>query len=187
MNEYIKFKGLVSAHQDNKLIFTNVPNKFTTEGMKSIVGWLNMQFHYGNTTNSTLCLPAYSWSIYLGTGGAATTVDMTALATSIGTTPGTVPNTKSIAFKDGTSDGIWDIIFTGTWNTGTITGTVAEMGLYLTKPNAYTYNWSSYGTSVNGGVAMVSRLCTGDSEFEAFTIDNTKPLTIDWKIRFTFG
>ncbi len=186
MNEYIKFQGLVSAHQDT-IIFKDIPNKFVEQGMKGIIGFINMQSaHISNS--AFYAMPAYNWSMYLGTGSENTTPAMTALSTPIGTTPGTAPTLRSISFKDGSLDGIWDIIYTATWNTGTITGTVTEMGLYLTAPRYYTYSWeSSSSATYDSGRQMMSRLCTGDSEFEAFTIDDTKPLTIDWKIRFTFG
>jgi hypothetical protein len=187
----IIFQGLVSVNQDNSVIFTDAKNKFTPEGMKLFISFFNYSGCGGTSgySNGGAYFPAYNWQMYLGTGAAATTSGMTSLASPIGTTPGTVPNVTAITFKDGSSDGIWDIIYSATWNSGTVTGTVAEMALYLTKFSASTYGFSNLtqNSTLDSGRAMMSRLCTGDGEFSGFTIDNTKPLTIDWKIRFTFG
>lgn len=187
----INFQGLVSARQGESILFSDARNKFVAEGQKLFLSFLNLQGHQGINSAGTggIYMPAYNWSMYLGAGNTATTEAMTALVTPIGTAPGTAPSTFSISFKDGASDGIWDIIYSATWNTGVITGTVEEMGLYLTKLGNYTYNYTinSQNTYIDGGRAMMSRLSTSDTEFTGFTIDNTKPLTVDWKIRFTFG
>lgn len=177
--------GLVSIRHGN-LELIDVHNKFTNSGLLGILSCT--AFSYGSLYSPFYWrLPSFAWSIYLGSNTASvTTPVMTALTSPIGTAPGTAPNTKTMSVKSGATDGIWEVTWTATWTAGTVSGVVGELGLYLTWANQTTYRWGSNG-DINPGQSMGSRLSVADNEFTQFTLDNTKPLAIDWKIRFSFS
>jgi len=178
--------GLVTVKQGDTILLDNVHNKFVDNGLKGIISLLAVQFLGRNGGNGYMAAANAAWNIYLGTNTTTVTVPtMTALIAPIGTAPGTVATTKSLSVKDGTSDGIWNTIYTASWTAGTVTGTVGEMALYLNWPSATTFRWTGDPSSTIVW-SMGSRLSVADSEFTSFTIDNTKPLTIDWKIQFSF-
>jgi hypothetical protein len=193
----IKVGGFVSARQGKRILFEDIPNKFTTLGLKHFISTWNWGGVYSGSPNGTYSFtyygPAYTWQMYLGTDTTTpTALAATALTTPIGTTPGTAVSSKSISCSDGSSNGIWDVVYTGVWNSGTVTGTVGEMALYLSQGwQTTTANWrytcNANSTVSDPGRGMNSRLAVADSEFTAFTIDNSKALTIDWKIRFQYS
>lgn len=186
-SELMNLKGLVSIRQGDDLIVNNAENKFTNIGLMGILSCIAHQ-GCGNNSSSYWKLPSYSWSIYIGTNTAnITTPTLTALITPIGTAPGTAPTTKTMSNKLGAADGIWEVTWTSTWTAGTVSGVVGEVGLYLQWANQTTFRWTAFGVDVNPPAAMGNRLAVADGEFTQFTLDNTKPLAIDWKIQLSFG
>lgn len=69
-----------------------------------------------------------------------------------------------------------------TFNPGTVTGTVGEIGLYLYGDGA-TLN-SFMATYAIQGSFLAARYAVADSEFSAFTIDTTKPVIVVWTFKF---
>jgi len=190
----INYSGIVTVKQGNDIVFENAKNHFTTYGMQTIPCFLNLNYilqNGGTYTNYTgLC--SNNWSMYIGTNtSVATTPGMTALNAPIGTTPGTAPSAKSSVVIDGTSTGIWATIWTGVWYPGTVIGTIGEMALYLCYCNTTTANgWnftSGSNASVNVTAGMFSRLSVADGDFQAFAIDTTKALSIDWNIQLSYA
>jgi hypothetical protein len=183
--------GLVSARQGDEVLFTDAKNKFTDIGMFSPLCYLNFYQCYSTSGAGTLTYyyPGYSYTMYLGTNTTTGTIPThTGLQVPIGTAPGTAPNTVNVTVLNGTSTGIWGITVTAIWNAGTVSGTVGEMGLYLrTTDKKDQGGWSIGNASYAGASSMWSRLCSADTDFQAFTIDNTRPLIIDWKILYSFG
>ena len=126
--------------------------------------------------------PLYPQTLYLGTNTTvATFPTMAGLVTPIGTPPGTGPNNWSSS-KGSITNG-YQVVYTATWNAGTVSGTIGEMALYgsaattyLTSPD----NWNS--TSV-----MLSRLSVADGDFSSFTINSSYPLVIVWTVQFLFA
>jgi hypothetical protein len=100
-----------------------------------------------------------------------------------GATP-TKPNTQS-----GSTQSILNgaaAILTSTWNAGTVTGMVGEIGIYgrsNASNNLVGFGSKFYGA---GGSFFASRLSVADDDFTAFTINTAAPLTINWTIQFTF-
>jgi hypothetical protein len=178
--------GLVSIHNGD-LNLIDVHNKFTNLGLLGILSCVG--FGYVQYYNPSYWrLPSNTWSIYLGSNIASvTTPTMTALTSPIGSAPGTAPNTKTMSIKSGATDGIWEVTWTATWTAGLVSGVVGELGLYLTWSQQSAFRWNTYNTDYNPGQMMGSRLSVADGEFTQFTLDNTKPLAIDWKIRFSFS
>ena len=107
---------------------------------------------------------------------------MTQLVSPIGAAPGTEPSSKSGALTN-PSPGVWRIVYTATWDAGTVSGTVGEVALYLTTVSSFIFGDS--GWYCDGGKNMVSRLSVADGAFSAFTIDTNKPFTVTWTIEIS--
>lgn len=126
-------------------------------------------------------------NIYLGTDIAIPTAyNTTALTFPIGIAPGTAPNTL-IGSTSNPSDGVFQITMTATWNSGTVSGTVGETALYLNvfpAGNLKAFGWS--GLYQPGAAVLASRLSVADGSFEAFLIDDTKPLVVTWTLQVIF-
>jgi len=129
----------------------------------------------------------YLKNIYLGTDIAIPTAyNTTALTFPIGIAPGTAPNTL-IGSTSNPSNGVFQITMTATWNSGTVSGTVGEIALYLNVLTAG--NLKAFGWSANyqpGAAILASRLSVADGSFEAFLIDDTKPLVVTWTLQVIF-
>jgi len=189
--EEIYVTGLVSAYQGDDVIFENVPNKWVSQGLLSIIAITQMNSAGSSGTgNYGIYLPEYNWNMYIGTNTTTgTAFAHTALQAPIGTTPGTAPNTKSQTIVDGTATGTWSTTLIATWNAGTVTGTVGEMALYMNGCVSYsTANWTYQATSwLSGGAMMFSRLAVADTEFNSFAINTAKPLTINWTVQLSYS
>jgi hypothetical protein len=111
-----------------------------------------------------------------------TNISMTALVTPIGTAPGTKPNSQAgstAALSNGAS-----VTYTSTWNAGTVSGTVGEIGLYLYIQSTL----AAFGAgTISPSAVFASRLSVADGDFTAFTINTAAPLTINWTVQFTFS
>jgi hypothetical protein len=113
--------------------------------------------------------------ILVGTGAGGTTFSTTTLATPVNTNP----DSSSLS-QDTPSNGVYRTKFSCTWNAGSITGaTVSEIG-------AFAILVKTLGNATTTQLAMFSRLSTADSEFAGFTINTAVPLTIEYRVVFTF-
>ena len=185
MSESFYADGYVTIRQGDDIIVKDAHNKFTNIGLVGILSPLCISTPGSGGGGYTMNTPSANWSMYLGSNiSNPTTPVMTALVNPIGAAPGTAPNTKTLAVKSGATDGIWSVTWTCTWTAGTVSGIVGEVALYLSWFQTTTFRWQ-------GGVSttplMGNRLSVADNEFTQFTIDNTKPLVIDWKIQFSFS
>jgi len=186
MHEMI-IQGKVTIKQGDKIIVKDAINHFVDAGLKGILS--TMLFSRMGSSDSYWRLWAYSWNIYLGSDTATTTsTTMTSLVSPIGTAPGTPPDSKTISVKDGSADGVWEITYTATWNAGSVSGTVGELALYLKAPDKTDFRWEFLAVAdYDPSEVMVSRLSSADGDFSSFIIDETKPLTVDWKVTFSFA
>jgi hypothetical protein len=121
----------------------------------------------------------------IGTDTANKTIISTGgLSAPIGGASPIKPNTQSGSTQS-ISNGA-AVVLTSTWNAGTVSGTVGEIGIYG-RSNASTglvgFGSHFYG---GGGNFFASRLSVADGDFTAFTINTAAPLTINWTIQFTF-
>lgn len=135
--------------------------------------------------------PSISWTgktTYMVIGSNTTTgntASMTTLTTPIGTPPGTRANTQSFATST-VAVGSYRVSYVATWNAGTVSGTLGEIGLFLHCPWNTMSAFSSWDYR-NTNIYMVARLNSYDGHFASFTIDAAKALTITWNITFTFA
>lgn len=181
----IKITGEVLILQGGKVVRKS-RNHFVNLGLINLINLLSCGGLY-----STSDVPAYNWAnatstfIVLGTDTTtATGATMSALVAPIGAAPGTKANSQSIA-NGSPAAGQYEVTYTATWNAGTVSGTIGELALYLW---GYSALYGAGGTNYNPDAAyMYSRLSVADGDFTAYTIDTTLPLTIQWRVRFSFA
>ena len=174
MLDKIKISGFVRIENGNTII--EGKNHFTDAMMKTIISFLGSK----REPNSTKPLPAYSWSVYLGSDtSTATTHDMTALVSPIGASPGTESTTKHGALSN-SEPGIWRVVYTAVWDSGAVSGTLGELGLYMRTTSYFEFDKTNWYCDT--GPEMVSRLASADGAFTAFTINTSEPLSVTWTI-----
>jgi hypothetical protein len=88
------------------------------------------------------------------------------------------PNFKYINgnYYSGSTNAV-SIKYTVAWLPGTVSGTIGEVGLYLTL---------SGGTYPVGNPGMVARLSIADGSFTAFTVNTYNTLTVVWNINLVY-
>jgi hypothetical protein len=182
----ILVEGLVTVRQGKKVI-ARARNHWVDQGLRGLISQIIWSLWNNASSSLTYAYPWYnSWKMYLGSDTATpTTTTMTALTAPIGTAPGTSPNSQSASVKDGSTDGIWSVTYLATWNAGTVSGTVGEIALYLRALDNAAFQWQASG-NLQPSVVMASRLSSADLDFSSFVIDTTKPLTVEWKVQFSF-
>jgi hypothetical protein len=114
-----------------------------------------------------------------------TTISTGGLSAPIGGATPVKPNTQSGSTQLLLGTGA-AVILTSTWNAGTVTGTVGEIGIYGRSnagANLIGFGSRFYGT---GSSFFSSRLSVADGDFTGFAINVAAPLTINWTIQFTF-
>jgi hypothetical protein len=169
ISDILSLIGIVIIENgENKVIGRN---HWVGQGIETIGGYL-----VGGASNGAAS------TIYIGSDTTtATTVSMTALVNPIGTAPGTAPNSFSSSYStniDSTVPG--KATYSATWNTGTVSGTLGEVGLYVKGYGGL--SGSSYATNP----ALASRLSAADGSFTAFTINTAAALTVTWIVSFVY-
>jgi hypothetical protein len=185
----IRIRGYVDVwngtyHQRAKNHFVGIMlnqliNQIATDTSQSNNGIVSGAFGFGDWTGIS---DSY---MLIGTDTANKTIISTGgLSSPIGGSTPVKPNTQSGSTQS-ISNGA-AVVLTSTWNAGTVTGTVGEIGIYgrsnaSTNLVGFASKW--YGA---GGSFFGSRLSVADGDFTAFTINTAAPLTINWTIQFTF-
>jgi hypothetical protein len=160
---------VVIENGENKVIGRN---HWVGQGLETIGGFLAGGASNGATSN-----------IYIGSDTLIpTTVSMTGLIVPIGSAPGTAPNTLNVSYSTNINSIIPGIvIYNATWNAGTVSGTVGEVGLYL-----YGYGGLSGSTyATNPGLG--ARMAAADGAFTPFVINTSVALNVSWFIRFVYS
>jgi hypothetical protein len=145
---------------------------------------------YAGSSNGGLSsynfIPSGNSYIRLGTGGGATAGSTVSLSAPVATVPSSQAGTTSSP-----QTGQYRISWTATWNAGSLTAiTVSEVGLSLAFGSSFStlqsFGWSRSNTTVES-VMFFSRLSSADNDFTAFTVNTAVPLTIEWRLTFTFA
>jgi len=111
-----------------------------------------------------------------------TTVSMTGLISPIGSLPGTAPNTFNVSYSININSNIpATVLYAATWNPGTVSGTLGEVGLYLQGYGGL--SGSTYTTNPGLG----ARMAAADGAFPYFVINTSVALTVSWFIRFVYS
>lgn len=185
MQDRVRMKGYVSVYQheydenyrDGEKIVNEEPNKFVIGGLRHICTMLGigvLDDYFGT----------YNWDMYLGTDTTTSTAyGDSSLVSPIGTGDGTPPDDKSGGDNTEVSTGVWEAKYICTWYSGSVSGTVGEIALYLLTLDDRTFGDSYFsGTTYR----MTNRLSAADGEFSSFTIDESKSLTVEWRLRYEF-
>jgi hypothetical protein len=117
----------------------------------------------------------------LGTGGTVTQGTTTGLTTPVGTGPDSQAGATSSP-----GGGTYRVAWTATWNAGSLTAiTASEIGLFLyLQTGLQGFGWMGFN---GAGAALFSRLSAADGDFTAFVVNTSVPLTIEWRLTFTFA
>jgi len=162
--EVLKVVGIVEIKQGNKTLVKS-KNKIVDKGLKLLASFITR-----DESLATSEVPLYDWTILTGRDKTTTTgFLMTDLVDKIDIQPNTKTATKT-RYNTG-----YDALYTGNWAAGKITQEIGEVALYLL----------SFAEPLPERI-MFSRLSVADGDFTAFTPDPTKPLTINYTIRFMF-
>jgi hypothetical protein len=144
-------------------------NHWVGTGLETLAAFIGTSS--GNSVNVT----TNNWYILLGTDTTTpTNVTMPALVNPIPIQP----NLKLAAgnYYSGSTNAV-TVKYTAVWFPRTVSGTIGEIGLYLT---------------LNGGVypvgnpGLVSRLSAADNSFTAFTVNTSNALNVVWNINLVY-
>lgn len=179
--ETIKIKGIVRIMQGERVV-VEARNHFVNQGLMALISLLCISTH-GHTSYA----PAFEWSTrrtYCGIRlGSDTTTPTTAIMEALVNTLGPWASSASLS-RSNPNPGVYQVTYTSTWDAGSVSGTIGEVGLFL-------YIWDALqpagGTSSIPARRLASRLSVADGDFTAYTIDTTLPLTVQWIIQFSFA
>ena len=195
----ILIEALVTIKQGERII-AQARNHWVDQGLRGLISQIITGQYTGGASGGVRTFKVWwgantaypdaglGWQMYLGQDiVTVTTPGMTVLTTPIGGAPGTAPNSRSNSVKDGSADGIWNITYIATWNPGTVSGTLGELGLYMGAVDNATFQWvQTGGNPWKPANVMVSRLSGADGDFSSFIIDDTMPLTVEWTVQLSF-
>jgi len=184
MRRRIVVKDEVLVYQGERLLFKS-KGHFVGQGFVGMVDLLGLGRH-PNVSGFYEHLPSNNWgsrgTIKLGTGQGETHPSMTTLVKEYATNP----NSHS-GQTTNPSVGVYAIAWIATWNAGALPAiTVYEMCLKL-----YLYRTLySFGELPTSGApdanTMCSRLSAADGDFSPFTVNVAVPLTVEWRMTFSF-
>jgi len=180
--------GDVVTITDEIRVYEGKKLRFATKGHivnQGLTHLINLLSPTALAYSSGLHGTSYQWTskttyMRLGTGGNVTQGTTTGLTTPVGAAPDSQAGVTSSP-----GGGTYRIAWTATWNAGSLTAiTVSEIGLFLDLvTNLQGFGWT-YG---GGGTALFSRLSAADGDFTAFVVNTSVPLTIEWRLTFTFA
>jgi len=182
----LRMQGYVTVYQgegkDKIILFDDVPNKWVDKGLKGL-----LSAFLGRACSVKADFWTTGMQIYIGTDtGTATGHANTALQTPIGGAPGTAPNTMTGEDRTNPSSGVWETKYIAIWNAGAVSGTVGEIAMYMRAFDNITAQWYNDLPGWTPALVMVSRVSVADSEIDAFSIDVSKSLTIQWTVRVSY-
>lgn len=142
------------------------------------------------STSGIFYFPSYKWDtkttyMRLGTGGSVTTHGTTGL-----TSPNATPPSSQSGVTSNPDQGSYRVAWTATWNAGVLPAiTVTEIGLWLNNIGSATtlqpFQWSPQNAQIN--VQFFSRISEADGDFSSFLVNTAVPLTIEWRLTFTYA
>lgn len=190
----IGLRGRVTVFQEDEdgnrdYLINGQRNHFTDSMLKGLLSWL-----VGNSVSSTqtrggtFTASVYTWSrdwnIVIGIDvDTPTSHGMTDLVSKIGVSPHTKICEGITTISDANRYINWNV----TWNAGTVSGDVGELGFYLRPYNNINSQWdNAYATYGSGSYIypqlLCSRLSVASGDFSVFAIDPSKSLSVTWEI-----
>lgn len=170
----------VLVYQGAKLLFKS-KGHIVNQGLIALINFLSCA-----DLSSTTLVPSNLWTamtagtIDVGTGTGVTTGTMTSLVTDEGTNPD-VQSGETASPATGT----YRVSWIATWNSGTLAAIdISELGIKL-RIDGDALN--AFGGTCAGTTLLFSRLSDSDGDFTTFTVNIAVPLTIEWRLTFTFA
>lgn len=179
--ETVKITGIVRIIQGGKVV-VEARNHFVNQGLMALISLLCISTH-----GATSYAPAFEWTTsrsYTGIRlGSNTATPTTNIMTDLVTPFGPWASSASLS-RSNPSPGVYQVTYTSTWDAGSVSGTIGEVGLHL-------YIWDALqaagGWSGAPAKRLASRLSVADGDFTAYTINTALPLTVQWIIQFSFA
>jgi hypothetical protein len=171
----IKYEGTKSLKLFGEVEIENGDTKINRRNHFVGTGLGTLAAFIGSTSGASVNTTTSNWYILLGLDTTtATNVTMSSLAKPILTQP----NVKlaSGSYISGSTNAV-SVRYASVWFPGTVSGTIGEVGLYLTLSGGY------YPI---GNPGMVARLSVADGSFTAFKVDISKTLAIYWDINLVY-
>ena len=165
-----------------------ITNLLSSSGYQGTSGYYQYRFGtYGFDTSTPSTTYGY---VKVGTGGGTTGPTTTGLTTVNNTLPSSQAGNTS-----NPSAGSYRISYIATWNSGVLAAiTVSEVGLWLDYSTATTnmstllaFGWTTSYPNSTGSSVFFSRLSDADGDFTAFEVNTAVPLTIEWRLTFSFA
>ena len=181
--DVVKVTDEICVYEGDKLKFAS-KGHIVNQGLIHLINTLSASM---TTSSGYKYLFSREWTgktysyMRVGTGGNVTQGTTTGLTTPVSTSPDSQAGATSSP-----GGGTYRVSWTATWNAGTLTAiTVSELGLFLyLKTTLQSFGWTSYTGSAT---ALFSRLSDADGDFTAFVVNTSVPLTIEWRLTFTFA
>jgi len=170
----------VLVYEGDKLMFKS-KGHIVNQGLIALINFIG-----GDTADkcpSSLWGAVSGGTLHVGTGTGVTTGTTTALVIDEGTDADSQSGTISSP-----AVGTYRVAWTATWNAGSLAAIdVSELGLSLyidgDALNAFGDNYVATGHAKT----FFSRLSDSDGDFTTFTVNTAVPLTIEWRLTFTFA
>lgn len=180
LGDRIIIEDEVLVYQGDKLLFKS-KGHIVNQGLIGLVNFLAI-----TSVTVTSLFPSAGWSgltkgvMHVGTGTGVTTGTVTSLVID----EGTDPDTQSGATAS-PATGTYRVSWIATWNAGSLAAiAVSELGLWLqVEETLQAFEAVSVAPSKN----FFSRLSDSDGDFTTFTVNIAVPLTIEWRLTFTFA
>jgi hypothetical protein len=179
--------------KDEVLVYEGDKLKFKTKGHivdMGLILLINFLSASVNNGSYTVQYPSYLWTakttyMRLGIGGSITTHGTTGLS-NVENTP---PSSQSGA-NTNPDQGCYRVSWSATWNAGVLSAiTVTEIGLWLCMLGAaltlQNFGWTPLQQA--GSVQFFSRISQADGDFSQFVVNTSVPLTIEWRLTFSFA
>jgi len=178
----MKIKGEFNIKNGNTN--KNVKNKFVDRGILGILFPL-VCYYSGSLDEDGY---GYNYNIRVGSNtDTSTGREMESLIDTIG---GTQNETDINVTQDGDN---YTIKYTATWESGSLSGTLGEVGIFLYLPDDRVYASNTIRnpiynsrTSMGDTNTMFSRICEADGDFTSFVIDEEEPLSVEYKLTLTY-
>jgi len=179
--DHISIKDEVLVYQGDKLLFKS-KGHIVNQGLIGIINLMAC-----GTMPTSDSMPSNTFpttyvksTMRVGTGGGVTVSSTTALTTEVAT----APNSQSGATAS-PAVGTYRASWLATWNAGTLAAiTITELGLKLNIKE--TLQVFGAGLTANPNM-LFSRLSDADGDFVAFLVNILVPLTVEWRLTFTFA
>ena len=177
--EVIKIHSEVEIWNGNRHLKIGY-NHFVNSGLLHLRNMMTTKGTTGTTSSAAAGVASGYWTMKIGDDTTTTTTpSMTALVSENATEPNTL-----VGLTSNPSLGVVRVSYTATWNAGTVSGTVGELGLRLGIHGSKSFAWSWTASSQK---ILASRLSAADGDFTSFVINEAAPLTIEWRVTFTFA